>query len=114
MDRALYRSDRFEGRMRRARDLFGNLDRVDQAVDFRHRSTVRLRRYLEVHLHAVNVRPLHVRDANLDSRQSQCGWQSLEPCPVQPHVDEGAEEHVSRNAAGGVENRNFHLSEWRE
>src|SRR6185503_8228739 len=109
VDRALDRRYRLEGGVGRARHLFRDFQSVDETMDFRDAPTVRLRWDIEVHLHAVNVRALHVRDSHLDSRQSQCRRQSLEPRLVQPDVNESADEHVSGDAAGWVEYRNLHL-----
>src|SRR5450759_4251391 len=82
VNRALYRSNRLERLVGGPRAFFRNLHRIDQPMDLGDRSPMRLRRNLEVHFDAVNVRALYVGDANLDSRQSQRVWQSLEPRSV--------------------------------
>jgi hypothetical protein len=73
---------------------------------------VRLRRDIEIDLDAVNVRPLHIRDANADTGQPERRRQSLEPRFIKSDVDESAEEHVAGDAAGGVEDCDFHLMTW--
>src|ERR1700682_6787989 len=92
------------------RDFLGNLDRIDHPVDLRDSPSVRLRGNVEVHLDAANVGTLDILDANLDSRQAVCGRQSLEPCLIESDVDKCAEENVGGDAAGRVEDCDFHLT----
>src|SRR5215210_1880890 len=111
VDLTLDRRDHLESCMSRARDSFGNLERIDESMDLRHRSPVRLWRNLEVHFDALYSRSLNVGDPDFDSIEAQGGRQPLQPGLVEPDIDKSAEEHVPGDAARGVEDRNLHLTE---
>ena len=78
-------------------------------MNLRNRSAVWLRWNVEIDFDALHSRSLHIRDANLYAGQAKRRRQSLEPRLVQPNVNEGADEHVTGDAAGRIENRNLHV-----
>ena len=74
---------------------------------------MRLRLDVEVDLDAPHSGSLNIRDPNSDTAEAESRWQALQPSLVEADIDEGAEEHVSGDAAGGVEDRDFHgLDGW--
>ena len=74
---------------------------------------MRLRRDVEVDLDAPHSGSLNIRDLNSDAGETECRWQALQPSLVEADIDEGAEEHVSGDAARRVEDRDFHwLDAW--
>ena len=98
-----------EGGVGRARDLLRDLQRIDQPMNLRHRSAraaaAECRSPLSRSARASAVHWL----SNFDSRQSEHGWQSLEPALVETDVDKAPMNMSSGDAAGRVEDRNLHL-----
>src|SRR6185295_15832400 len=94
---ALNGGDGFERRVRRPRNLFRNLHRIDQAVDLRYRATVGLGRDVEIDFDAPHTSTLHVGDAHVDSGEPESRRQPLEPGLIETVVDERPDEHVARD-----------------
>ena len=54
-------------------------------------------------LHRMNRTALGILDPDGDIRESQAGRKALQPCPGRTGGNQGAEEHVSANAGGGID-----------
>ena len=73
VDGALDRRDRFECGVCRARNFLRNFYRIDQTMDLRNCSPVRLLGNIEVDFDTAHSRALDVGDANPYTIQSQRG-----------------------------------------
>ena len=75
----LDRRDRIERRMRTLANFFRNRNGINQSMDLRNRAPMRLRRNLEVDLHTLDRRSLHLGDAHVDPIESEGRRQSRKP-----------------------------------
>src|SRR4029079_5150680 len=95
-------------RMRTLANFFRNRNGINQSMDLRNRAPMRLRRNVEVYLHTLDRRSLHLGDAHVDPIESEGRRQSRKPQAIETIVDERTDKHVSSDAAGRIEYGDLH------
>ena len=108
MDLALDRGNRIERGVRQRSDADGNSRRVDKTMDLRNRPAVGLRRDVKIHFDAVNPSAPNVLDADIDSAETESLRKLSQPGFVESNVDQRSEKHVAGDAAGRIQDRDFH------
>src|SRR3990170_1014233 len=104
----LHRPDRIERGVSATRYVRWDCRGINERVNFGNSPAVRLRWNVEINFHAADTRSFHVRNTDAHSAETKELGQPLQPAPLQPDVDQGAEEHVTGNPAGWINDYDFH------
>src|SRR5688572_26514704 len=104
----LFRDER-EGGIRAPLYRFRSVGARDDLANLFEMTAVRLGRDLEIHFRARDPRALHLPDIDLYSVEPQALGQRAQPVGLEADRHEGAQRHVARDAAKGVQDRYRHL-----